>query len=157
MFTKVGVCSTHMYHYYIYAIEHTWCDVDPLGRSSFRWAAGTPAGPMSCRIHRQHEQRIQRRRSTSHMGHIKQGYGPLSCHPMDSECKSIAIEDLFGLRPVVKVLCPRPLRAGFGHGTLTARAGSWRGVVPFQPRFQRHAAASGPGCFRVGFWMHVGL
>ena len=39
--TKVSVCSTHMYHYYayIYAIEHvyTWCDVDPLGRSSFRW------------------------------------------------------------------------------------------------------------------------
>ena len=39
--TKISVCSTHMYHYYayIYAIEHvyTWCDVDPLGRSSFRW------------------------------------------------------------------------------------------------------------------------
>ena len=46
---QVGVRSNHMYQYYIYAIEHTWCDVDPLGRSSFRWAAGTNAGPMSCR------------------------------------------------------------------------------------------------------------
>ena len=106
---KVRVCANHMYQYYIYAIEHTWCDVDPLGRSPFRWAAGTTAGPMSCRylrgIHRQHEQRIQRRRSRWE-AHIKQVYGPLSCHPMDSEYKSIEIEDLIGLRPVVKLLWP---------------------------------------------------
>ena len=87
---QVGVRSKHMYQYYIYATEHTWCDVDPLGRSSFRWAAGTIAGPMSCRylrgIHRQHEhvQRIQRRRSRWE-AHIKQVYGPLSCHTMDSD------------------------------------------------------------------------
>ena len=88
---QVRVRSKHMYQYHIYAIEHTWCDVhvDPLGRSPFRWAAGTAAGPMSCRclrgIHRQHEQRIQRRWSRWE-AHIKlQVYGPLSCHPMDSE------------------------------------------------------------------------
>ena len=110
----------HYYAYYIrfYAIEHTWCDVDPLGRSSFRWAAGTTAGPMSCRclrgIHRQPEHRIQRRRSRWE-AHIKQGYGPLSCHPMDSEYKSIEIEDLIGLRPVVKLLWYCPVRLCLLH------------------------------------------
>ena len=109
LFQQVRVRSKHLYQYYIYAIEHTWCDVDPLGRSSFHWAAVTTAGPMSCRylhgIHRQHKQRIQRRRSRWE-AHIKQVYGPLSCHTRDSEYKSIEIEDLIGFRPVhvVKML-----------------------------------------------------
>ena len=97
---QVGVRSNPMYQYYVYAIEHTWCDVDPLGRSSFRWAAGTTAGPMSCRylrgIHRQHEQRIQRRRSRWE-AHIKQVYGPLSSHPMDSEYLAPSAECSQGL------------------------------------------------------------
>ena len=50
-------------------------------------------------IHRQHEQRIQTRRSRWE-AHIKQVYRPLSCHTMDSGYKSIEIEDLIGLRPV---------------------------------------------------------
>ena len=108
------------------------------GAMSIRWAvrrsaglrAGTTAGPaaVSCRylrgIDRQHEERIQRRRSRWE-AHIKQVQGPPSCHPMDSEYKSIEIEDLIGLRPVVKLLCPH--RHPRGQPRRALRHGQWGG------------------------------
>ena len=104
----------HMHHYYINAIEHTGCDVDPLGRSSFRWPAGTTAGPMSCRYlhgtHRQHKPRIQRRRSRLE-AKIKQAYGPLSCHPIDFVYISIEIEGLARLAARGQT----PVRPGYSH------------------------------------------
>ena len=42
MCKQVAACAIHMYHHCIYLTEHTWCNVNPLGCSLFRWPAGRP-------------------------------------------------------------------------------------------------------------------